>query len=358
MRQKSAVRFSRRSTLTGLAAATVSITAPAIWTRGLAQSKRIVVRDAGGPYTKAFTEAFYKPFQQATGVEIVAVTSTAEPTSQIKSMVQAKANTWDVAGITFAAAQQLVADGNYLMPHELEKQDHVSEIPPQYMSSHCVGTDVYATVLAYRNDKGQKKPAGWKDFWDIDGFPGRRAMRKFPFDTIEEALMADGVEPSKVYPCDFSRAYRSLDQIKPKIAAWWGGGAQVTQMMVNGEVDLVAVWLARAQAAIAEKAPISVMWDQNLWGVEGWAIVNGTPHVDVCREFIKFASDAKRQAAFTPHFGNGPTNPNAFKYIEEKRALDLPTFPDNRARGVAIDNSFWAANKDKAIEQFNAWILK
>jgi putative spermidine/putrescine transport system substrate-binding protein len=350
--------ISRRSALGGLGAGVVAIGAPAVWSRAAAQSKRIVVRDAGGPYTKAFTEAFYKPFQEATGVEVVAVTSAAEPTSQIKSMVEAKANTWDIAGITLAATQQLVADGDYLVRHELEKADHVSEIPPQYMSPYCVGTDVYATILAYRTDKGAKKPAGWKDFWDLDGFPGRRAMRKHPFDTIEEALLADGVEPSKLYPCDFGRAYRSLDRIKPKIAAWWAGGAQVTQMMVSGEVDMVPVWLARAQAAIAQNAPLAVMWDQNLWGVEGWAIIKGTPHVEICREFIKFASDAKRQAAFTPYFGNGPTNPNAYKHIDPKRGAELPTYPDNRARGIAIDNAFWAANKEKAIEQFNVWILK
>ena len=34
-------------------------------------------------------------------------------------------------------------------------------------------------------------------------------MRRNPVDTVEQALLADGVSPERLYPCDFDRAYRS-----------------------------------------------------------------------------------------------------------------------------------------------------
>ena len=59
-----------------------------------------------------------------------------------------------------------------------------------------MGTDVYASLIAYRKDTmGNAPPKNWKDLWDVSGVPGTRALRKHPFDTMEAALMADGVAP-------------------------------------------------------------------------------------------------------------------------------------------------------------------
>ena len=57
----------RRTLLLGAAA---GLAAPAIWrpSGARAQSTRIVVRDDGGIYTQAYTEIFYRPFTEATGV--------------------------------------------------------------------------------------------------------------------------------------------------------------------------------------------------------------------------------------------------------------------------------------------------
>jgi putative spermidine/putrescine transport system substrate-binding protein len=85
---------SRRRTLKAAAAGITALAAPAIWTSAKAQSKRIVVRDDGGIYTKAYSAVYYKPFTAKTGIEVVGVQAAAEPTAQIKSMVDTKAYTW------------------------------------------------------------------------------------------------------------------------------------------------------------------------------------------------------------------------------------------------------------------------
>lgn len=102
--------------------------------------------------------------------------------------------------------------------------------------------------------------------------------------------MADGVPTDKVYPCDIDRALASLDKIKPSVDVWWNTGAQVEQMLGSGEVDMIATWVSRAQSAIANGAPVQIVWDQNIWGCDNWSILKGTPNADACREFIKFAS--------------------------------------------------------------------
>ncbi|CAO3425494.1 ABC transporter substrate-binding protein [Azospirillum endophyticum] len=352
--------WSRRTLLKAGATGTAALAMPAIWSPARAQNKRIVVRDDGGIYTKAYGEIFYKPFTEATGIEVVGVQANAEPTAQIRSMVEAKSYTWDMAKISQPAILMLTGgDKPLLEKHGLEADPAVASIPKQYMSEYGVGTNVYTTVLAYRTDafKGRKAPASWKDFYDVANFPGRRALRKHPFDTIEQALMADGVTNDKVYPCDLDRAFKALDRIKKDISVFWTSGAQVEQMLLSGEVDMVPTWVSRPQAAMAAGAPVGIVWDQNIWGLDSWAILAGTPNADACRQFIKFASDPKRQAALVKYFPAGVTQPEAFNHIDAKIAPDCPTFPANIERGVKIDAEYWLKNQQAGLERYNAWLL-
>jgi spermidine/putrescine-binding protein len=101
-------------------------------------------------------------------------------------------------------------------------------------------------VLAYRTDafKGRPVPETWQDFWDTEKFPGSRGLRKIPFDTIEEALLADGAQLNTVYPCDLNRAFRSLDiQVAsdPKRQALlvpYGIGPTQPEVLNPGYIDL------------------------------------------------------------------------------------------------------------------------
>lgn len=347
----------RRAVIRSAALGAAALASPFIIRDAEAQGTRIVVRDPGGPFTPGFTEAFYKPFRQETGIEVIGEVSAAEPTAQIKSMVETKNYSWNIAGGMSQTAIQLLADAGYIERHELDNDPAVSEIPPEYRDAYGIGSDVYATAIGYRTDKVKKAPGSWKEYWDVAGFPGRRALRKYPFDAVEQALMADGVPPAQVYPCDLDRAFKSLDRVKPHVDAWWTSGAQATQMLANNEVDMIPVWANRIFAARDGGAPVAVEWNQNIWGVDVWAILKGTPNADTCRRFIRFTCDPKRQAVFTKYLTNGPTNPAAYKYIDDKVARTLTTYPEWRKAGLKIDGDYWAKNKDAALDRFNAWIL-
>ena len=351
---------SRRRVLQA-AAALGTLAAPAVLRFARAQSKRIVVRDDGGVYTKAYGECFYKPFTQKTGIEVVGVQANAEPVAQIKSMVDTKNYTWDMAKISQPAILLLTEGGKvYLEKHGLENDPSVRTIPKQFMSPYGVGTNVYCTVLAYRTEafKNRKAPSSWADLWNVKDFPGRRAIRKHPFDTLEESLMAAGVPTAQLYPLNLDRAFQNLDLIKPSVDVWWNSGAQATQLLSSGEVDMIATWVSRPQQAIMEGAPVAIAWNQNLWGVDNWAILGGTPNAEACREFIKFASDVKRMAQQGDFYPAGVTQPEAFKYMKPEVAKHSPTHPDNIKTGVQISAKYWLDNQAAVTERFNGWVLK
>jgi putative spermidine/putrescine transport system substrate-binding protein len=170
--------------------------------------------------------------------------------------------------------------------------------------------------------------------------------------------MADGVQIKEVYPCNVDRAFAALDRIKPEVAVWWTSGAQLEQLLTSGEVDMIPTWISRAQSAQANGAPVEIVWDQGIWGGDNWSILAGTPNADACREFIKFASDPKRQAALTEYFPAGLTQPEAFDLIKPEIAKNCPTYPDNIKKGLKIDAKFWFDNQASVIERFNGWVLK
>jgi putative spermidine/putrescine transport system substrate-binding protein len=346
----------RRQLLAGTSAALAA--APAI---ARAQAKRIVVRDDGGVYTKAYSAVFYGPFTKATGIEVVGVQATAEPTAQIRTMVDTRTYSWDMAKISWPAIAILTSGAKpFLEKHGLEGDPVIAKIPPQYMNPYGVGTNIYSTVLAYRSDafKGRQAPKSWADLWNVKGIPGRRAMRKHPYDTIEEALMASGVPTAQVYPCDLDRAFAALDRIKPDVAVWWTSGAQLEQMLTAGEVDMVPTWVSRAQAAQAAGAPVEIVWDQGIWGCDSWSILAGSPNAAACREFIKFASDPKRMAMLTEFFPAGLTIPEAFTYVKPEIARNCPSDPANIKTGLKLDAEYWLKNQAAVLERFNAWLLK
>ena len=361
MKDRTILNPSRRNALRVATVGLAAIGAPAVLNYARAQSKRIVVRDDGGVYTTAYGACFYRPFTEKTGIEVIGVQANAEPIAQIRSMVETKTYTWDMAKISQPAILLLTqGDKIFLEKHGLENDPNVMSIPAAFMSPYGVATNVYSTVLAYRTDafKGRKAPASWADFWNVKDFPGRRSLRKHPFDTIEESLMASGVPTSSLYPLNVDQAFANLDKISPSIDVWWNSGAQVTQMLTSGEVDMIATWVSRPQNAMIDGAPVAISWNQNLWGVDNLSILAGTPNADACLEFIKFASDPKRMAQQTEYYPAGVTQPEAFKYIKPEVAKNCPTYPDNIKNGVQINAKYWLQNQAAVTERFNSWILK
>jgi putative spermidine/putrescine transport system substrate-binding protein len=323
-------------------------------------AERLVVRNPGGPFEKAFDVALHKPFQQATGVEVVGVTSAHEPVAVVKGMVETKAYQWDVT-ILSEYTHNTLAKGGFLENLGFENDPVVGEVPANLKAPTIVASYVWSTILAYRTDvypsKAKAPTGGWKDVWDVKGIPGRRGLRKYPVDTLENAVLADGVAPDKVYPIDIDRAFKSLDKIKKDVAVWWSGGAQSSQLLKTGELDMCVTWNGRAQAVIDEGGPVAISWNQSMWSYDGFAIPKGHPRAELGRKFIRFATEAKNQAAFTPYVAYGPSNPGAMKFVDLARAKLLPTFPEYFSKSIKNNAEYWAGNQEAALDRFNKWMI-
>ena len=225
-------------------------------------------------------------------------------------------------------------------------------------NGHGIASNIQGTNLCYRSDKFPRGgPKSWADFWDVERFPGHRALcvNDAPRSMIF-ALLADGVPREQLYPLDIERAFKMLDRIKPHIKVWWREGNQSQQLIRDGEVEMMSIWNARASELKERGVPIELVWNGAVRSTSTWCVLKGAPNRKLAWEFINFASQAKPQAEFNTRLYYGPIHPGAYDLIPHHIAVQLPTHSGNLAVSVKEDEE-WEADRIAQIEErFTEWL--
>ena len=316
--------------------------------------RTLVVQDPGGPFAAAFRQAFYDPFERETGIHIIQ-RHNYESTAMQREMIATGNYAWDVA--VMGLGMNLALRGAGIC--DLEPLELGAGLANQYASGHCddyfAGDHVYANILAYRLDAfpDGREPKSWRDFWNLSDFPGRRSLRSYPIDTMEEALLADGVKASELYPLDVPRALAALTRISSHVH-WWMAGDEQAPLLSDNKVDMCAISNLRAVQARNLGAPVGICWNQNIRTLYGWEILRGNPRVEIAREFIRFAVDAKRQAERSKYVAISPVLPAAAQYLTAERLQDLPDAHLDQA--IECDAAYWSRERPAMVERFDTWL--
>ena len=320
----------------------------------------LTVISFGGANKDAQTKAFYQPFEKATGNKIVAGEYNGEM-AKVKAMVDTNSVTWDLVEVESPELARGCDEGMFeeIDPAILGKaEDYV----PGAVSSCGVGFFVWSTVLAYNADKLKTAPTGWADFWDLKKYPGKRGLRKRAVYNLEFALLADGVKVEDVYkvlatPAGVERAFAKLSELKPHIQ-WWDAGAQPAQWLAAGDVVMTSTYSGRIAVAAQQGSPLAVVWPGSLYGMDYWAIIKGSRHVDQAKRLIAFANQPDTQVRYVQQIPYGPTNTQAAAKLDPSLASWVPTSPQNLQGALAMNVEFWVDHGEELEQRFNAWASK
>lgn len=344
----------RRFLGNGIAAATSAVVAPYVIRSAAAKGETLYINTWGGSWERSASESFFQPFTKATGVEIK--TQSPVTFAKLKAEVVTGQYEWDVTtqgqpDCVRALRENLLEPVNY-------KIVDPAKLSPNAITYNGIASHALGTCLAYRKDKFPNGgPQSWKDFWDIDKFPGNRAMYKNAARVLPAALLADGVPRDKLFPLDVDRAFRKLDQIKSHIKVWWLDGSQSEQLLRDNEVDMIQIWNGRAAQLIRQKVPVQLVWTDAEIVIVNWIVVRGTPRGDLAWKYIQFAHQPELQAKFALAMDYGPANPKAFEYIPEAAAKLLPTWPENEKVAYHPDPEWTGAHMNDIAKRFNAWLV-
>ncbi|MFD1795326.1 ABC transporter substrate-binding protein [Paracoccus aurantiacus] len=338
-----------------------------------ASAQEVNLLSWGGAYGNSHLEAYAKPFTAETGIA-VNIADADNPATPIKAMVEAGNVTSDVASVEYADAVRLCDEGllEEIDAASLTAADDGTTAADDYIEggvTDCfVATDVYSMVEVYDDSKfPDAKPAGPADFFDLEAFPGKRTMRKGAKFNLEFALMADGVPAAEVYevlstPEGVDRAFAKLDTIKNDVI-WWEAGAQPPQLLADGEVTMAYAFNGRIfDAAMKDNKPFKIVWDGQIYEMEGWVIPKGAPHMEDALKFIAFSTAPANQARAAEFISYGPPRKSAAAIVgniegtEEPMGPHLPTTEANMGNALGSDLDFWVDHDSELNERFNAWL--
>jgi putative spermidine/putrescine transport system substrate-binding protein len=319
--------------------------------------KVLNIMDWGGANTEAHTKGIYEKFEKEFGVKINVITPT--DYGKLKAMIESGNVEVDVANVD---SDFVIRGANEGL---LEKLDysiitHKDDIIPEFVHDYGIGAELFSTVIAFNTDEFPigTHPTTWTEFWDVNQFPGKRALWKYPTGLLEAALLADGMKPEELYPLDVDRAFKSLDKIKKDVSVWWTAGAQAPQLLASGEVPLAMGWNGRISDAQSQGAPEAVEFNQGLVMGDSWVVPKGAPHKELAMKFIDFAIAPEQQAAYSSNIDYAPVNTKAIDLLSKERVAKIGQTPENAGNQVIVDISWWVENFDQVNDRFQEWLLK
>lgn len=306
----------------------------------------------GGDPQKVQAKAFFEPAMKELGISILQDSHGGY--AKIKAQVLSGSPSYDLVALGCAEAARAAKEG-ILEPLDYSLIPNAHDLDPKLRATDYVGEWTFSTVIAWNTKTVKTPPKTWAEFWDVKKFPGKRALSANPRQMLEIALIADGVPADKLYPLDVDRAFKKLEEIKPFLTLWWSSGAQSVQLLNDGEVDLLAIWSGRVQAAMEAGASANYTFNQGIFDVECFMVPKGAKHKVSAMKVINVMLAPKNQATAASLIDYGPVNPKAYDtgIIPAERLKRLPSAPENLKLQVLLDPAWYAT--DDANKAFTRW---
>ncbi|MBJ3777863.1 ABC transporter substrate-binding protein [Acuticoccus mangrovi] len=314
----------------------------------------------GGSWQDAMQKAYLDPWSEKTGESYNYVTPM--QFARVIAMDQAKRQQIDVMEAGALESMRMLKLG---LNAEMDWNviDKSALTPNQLKYPNAISSITLSTLMVYSKAKwpGDDHPKSWADFWDVEKFPGRRAMFRRPYSTLEAALIADGMplDPEKMYPLDLDRAFAKLDEIKPHVNFWWNSGSETQQLIQDNEVDLCVIWSGRAVQSIKDNgANFGIVWNQATYNsdYELWFALRNSPNPEGAMQLLDIVGRAEPQAVFARATYYGPTNLKAYDYLDDSIGPFLPSYPDNSKLAFPINYQWWSEHQAEIFERFEAWL--
>ena len=343
--------LTRRRLLGGIGAA--SLAAPFVL-RGRhasAASNELTFVTWGGTYRGTIEQGAIKSFTETTGIKVNVIDT--PDLAKVKAQVTTGNVEWDVFDAPGALGASGAKEGYWeaLDPKLFDLEDLA--IKP---TNVLVPFYTFAGGIAWNPAKfpDGKHPTTFKEYFDVKAFPGRRTFRDRPSETLEAALLADGVAPDKLYPLDVDRAFKALDRVKASVASWVAATPQTITLLQTGEVDFSYSYASRVKTTNAEGAGMAFSFAQTLNGLEYLAVLKGAPNKENAFKFVSHCLKPEVQAKTMELMSNTPVSKKAFPMLSEGARKWLPDLAN--PQNVLLNDAWWADNFEKVTRRFKEWV--
>ena len=345
-----------------------------------ASAEEVNIVNYGGAWGEAQQRAVIDPFARNNpSVTVNVIKNAHSALAALRTQLETGNITYDVIDIpqealAIACEDGLVENFNHdevLAPAPDGTLPSVDFLPG--MLKECVAPQVvYSIQFGYNPETyGDNAPKTLADVFDVEQFPGKRGLQRRPYNNLEWALIADGVDRTVVRDVlatdeGLDRAFAKLDTIKDHIV-WWDKAAAGIQQLSAGQVQILASYNGRFwKAKNVDGQNIEQIWDAQIYTVSPWVVAKGqmTPEV---KEFIRHATSTETLAQLSKIIPYSPTRRssielNSGNWTSVDTGTDMEsemvTNPKNFPGSVPRDGAWWAENGERINERWEAWLLK
>ena len=113
-----------------------------------------------------------------------------------------------------------------------------------------------------------------------------------------------------------------------------------------------------AAANATDGRNFAIVWANNLYTLDSWVIMKGSPNKARALEFLKFVGQPEIQAGLPPRIPYGVTAKGANERLPAGLLPNLPTAPQNLQNALQISDRFWLDNLDRLTQRFNTWVSR
>jgi len=325
--------------------------------RAHADTTKLTFCSWGGALSDLEKSALLDPFAKIRGFEVVA----ASPTNyaKLKAMVESGRPEWDLVNV---GGRFIWQGADLLQPLDMSLIPNAKALDTGWVAEKGIFTSTGATIIAWNTKTFPegKGPKSWKDFWDVNNFPGPRGLYKFFYYNYEAALLAAGTPRSQVFPITEEKVKLAMDKVrelKPNVKVWWSAGAQPPQLLSTGELAMSSAWSGRVLAIMKENAPVGMTYEDGIaWG-NAWVVPKGTPNAKLAMEAINYALSPEAQARLLDLGIYGPVlGEAAAKGTPEQRKV-LVTAPENIANMLILNEEQAALYSAKYETEWDRMLL-
>jgi putative spermidine/putrescine transport system substrate-binding protein len=228
-----------------------------------------------------------------------------------------------------------------------------------------IGSVVYSQVIVFAPQRfSGATPARLADFFDLQKFPGRRALRRrSPRLNLEMALLADSVAPGDIYktlatPAGLARAFAKLDSIRAAIV-WTDSAAEGLNLVRSGQAAFATTLNGAIFDASRHGFHPGVIWDRQLYEFDAFGVPKGDPRKNRAMDFIRFATGSAPLAGVASWVPLGPARRSAMALVGRNPDLKiamrdfLPTA--HFATAFAVDDGWWLSHEAAIAPRWQAW---
>jgi putative spermidine/putrescine transport system substrate-binding protein len=305
--------------------------------------------EAGGPSGESIEKGYLNPFTEKSGIAVVRESPSG--LGKLRAMVEAG----NLTSVLLELSSPELEQAKALDLVEPLEWDAIAPMPmfEEAKDEYGYGYQYYSTIMAWRADV--KAPQSWQDFWNVEAFPGKRALPDYAAYILPMALLADGVPVEELYPLDLDRAFASLEKIKDHVAVWWQAGAQPPQLLQDNEVQYAASWSGR----VAGQEGIGYTFKDGQLDLAFFVVPKGAdPNQKAAAMGILYEmSVPENQAVAADVVSYTGSSPDLEPLLPKDRIDQFPTTAANKDVQFLSDAKWWFENAEEVETRWQEFKL-